>query len=567
MHFQYTPFIWPLVASAIVTFGLALYAFRHRDVRGAFPFALCMLLSSLWAASSILERSSIDLPTMLFWANVPFLSYTICPVLWLITVLLYIERDNWITPRNIALLLILPAVTQLIIWTGDPLSLIRQNVFLDTSGVFPTIGKTFGIWFWLILAYADLLNLISMLLMGWTLRRKSLLYRRQVMVLFIGLGLVILQNAAYICGIFPARYLDLTPVVIGISGLIIAWGIFSYQLFEIVPVARENIIENMPDGLIVLDSAGRIADINPAARNIFGQSPARLAGQDAMTFLNNSKVFTSSIHSFESIPAEISVNKDGCIYIYEISSSPLYNKRNKLTGQYVTFHDVTAQRETQAGLLEQQKALATSKERERLARDLHDNLGQVFGFINVQAQAVRHEMSDAGVNAGSVKLDRLIEVTQSAHNQMREYIKNSREPSASGNDFQSTLHNLAVQAQTQSGIKVQMDIPSDLPDRGITPAALQIILGITKEALNNIQKHAGVKSALVTINVNNTHVSTVISDNGKGFDIDRLEKQPLQGLGLNIMKERATEAGGQLWVESSPGKGTRVNLIIPLNAG
>ncbi len=565
MHFQYVPYIWPLLASALVTLGLAVYALCHRNVRGALPFGLCMLLAFLWAGSYALEKAGADLTTMLFWLKLPFISYAICPVLWLIMVFLFIERERWVNWRNILLLLILPAITLILVWSDYPFFLVQQNIYLDTSGAFPTLGKTFGPWFWVIFGYADLINIFSMVLMGWSLRRKSLLYRRQVLVLFIGLGLVILQNAAYLCGIYPARHLDLTPVMMGVSGLIIAWGIFRFQLFDIVPVARENIIENMADGLVVLDAQNRIVDVNLTAKTIFGNTSSQPIGQDARAFFKNCPAFTAVDCETEKLPGELVIEKDSRTKIYEVSCSPLYNRQRRRNGTSLIFHDVTEQRESQARLLEQQRSLVIAEERERLARDLHDNLGQVFGFINVQAQAIKRELPSTSINGASDKLGRLIEVTQSAHQQMREYIHSAKDIAAVEKDFVAALKYEVARVKKQTGLAIGLDISDDLPLIRLKPAAWNHILSVIKEALNNIQKHAGAKNVSVVIKAAGTEFSAVIADDGRGFDMARLEKRPLEGLGLSIMKERATEMGGQLRIDTAPGKGTQVILRVPLH--
>jgi PAS domain S-box-containing protein len=566
LNYQYVPYIWPLSASALVTLALAIYALWRRDVRGALPFGLCMLLASLWAASNALERAGIDLPTILFWSNIPFISYTVCPILWLIMVLLFVERDRWITTRNMLLLLILPAITLILLWTGDPFSLIRQNVSLDLSGSFPLLSRTFGPWFWLILGYADALNIVSLVLLGITLRRKSLLYRKQVIVLLIGLGLVVLQNAAYLAGIYPASYLDLTPVVMGISGLIIAWGIFSFRLFDIMPVARENIIENMTDGLVVLDAQNRIVDINQTAETIFGNTSRTSIGQDARVFFSNWPVINTSIDRLEKSPGDLVIEQDGRSRIYEVSCSQLYDRWRKYNGMYFIFHDVTGQRDSQARLLEQQKILAISNERERLARDLHDDLGQVFGFINVQAQAIKRELTGPGTESAANKLERLIEVTQSTHRKMRDYIRGVKNIIAAEKDFILAVKQEAELAEKRAGLTINLDISGDLPG-GLEPVVWNHILSIIKEALNNIQKHAAAGKVSVMVESTSGKIRVIIADDGIGFDLAKLENGPLEGLGLNIMKERAAEIGGQLIIDTSPGKGTRVTLTVPLPVG
>jgi len=73
MHFQYLSYFWFLLASTVITAALGLYAWRHRTVLGATPFAVLMFLAALWSFANGLEMAGTDLPTKLFWANVQYL--------------------------------------------------------------------------------------------------------------------------------------------------------------------------------------------------------------------------------------------------------------------------------------------------------------------------------------------------------------------------------------------------------------------------------------------------------------------------------------------------------------
>jgi hypothetical protein len=203
-----------------------------------------MLLASLWSAANSLEMAGTDLATKLFWANMQYFSYAFMPVTWLVLVLGFVERDLWLKHRRF-LLYVIPVLTVVLVWTNDLHGLIRQNVRLDAVGLFPVIAKEYGPWFWVFSVYSDILSVCSVLFCGLTLRRRSALYRRQALALLVGLSLVYLQHLLYISGLHPVSRFDLTPVFLGLSGLIISWGIFRYHLFDIVPVARENVIEHM----------------------------------------------------------------------------------------------------------------------------------------------------------------------------------------------------------------------------------------------------------------------------------------------------------------------------------
>ncbi|ATW28161.1 histidine kinase N-terminal 7TM domain-containing protein [Candidatus Formimonas warabiya] len=563
MYFQYVPFIWTLLASTLVILALAIYALQHKDVKGAVPFSICMFLTALWSGSYALELAGTDLFTKLFWTNVQCISYSFAPVLWLIMVFRFIERDHWVTRRNILLLLILPFLTVILAWTNNLHGLMWQNARLDINGPFPVVAKTFGPWFWVIAAYSYLLNILSESLLALSLRRKSALYREQSRALFIGLALLFIQNALYIFGIHPVPRYDLTPVVAGVSGLYIAWGIFRYRLFDIVPVARENIIENMDDGLIVLDARNRIADMNRTAKTIFGPPSIRAIGQKVEAFFKNQPAFAEISCGRETLPRELVIQNESDRKTFEVSYLSLQDRRGKHNGLTIIFHDVTERRLVQARLLGQERALAMSEERERLARDLHDNLGQIFGFINIQAQAIKHELASAGIGIASHKLERLVEVAKSAHQEMREYIQNVKITAAAEKNFVSAVKKEIEQYIKQTGIEVKLRISDEPVIEGLEPNIKLHMINIAKEALNNIRKHAEAKQVSIEVKVAGSEIFARIEDNGKGFDVMKYEKEPAHGFGLSIMKERAGEIGGDIRIDSNPGEGTRILLRVP----
>jgi signal transduction histidine kinase len=113
-----------------------------------------------------------------------------------------------------------------------------------------------------------------------------------------------------------------------------------------------------------------------------------------------------------------------------------------VSGRLAVIYEITEKKRAQQEFIKQQWKLATVEERERMARDLHDNLGQVLGFINLQAQGIRQELINAGIEKVSPKLDRLVAVTQTAHTEIREYIRNIRNSANMDKDFITALTDL-----------------------------------------------------------------------------------------------------------------------------
>ncbi|OIO94054.1 MAG: hypothetical protein AUK03_07290 [Anaerolineae bacterium CG2_30_64_16] len=470
MRFQYVPYLWLLLASTAIMAGLAIYAWRRRAVTGAHPFAILMSLAAAWALANGLEMAGADLPTKLFWANVQYLCYVTVPVAWLALALQISGRGEWLTRRNLALLAIEPIITVALAWTDPAHGLVRRDIHLDTAGPFPVIGKTFGPWFWVHAAYTYLLLALTLYLLVTALRRAPPLYRRQRLTLLIGAVLPLVWNLLYNLGLSPIPRHDIAPAVLSLSGLIVAWGLFRFHLFDIMPVARAQVVEGMEHGVIVLDDQDRVVDLNPAARRLLGRERADPAiGRPAADALESWPALVALIASpavtrteltlppAEAVPAPGRLSKPARADLYATAEparaglwaatkparaglptepapgrvisahiSPLRGSRGRYLGRAIVLNDITARKEAEVHLAQQQQALAVLEEREWLARELHDSLGQVLGYVNVQAQATQALLARDQVDLACGLLERLADVARAAQADVREFIAGVR---------------------------------------------------------------------------------------------------------------------------------------------
>ncbi len=166
-------------------------------------------------------------------------------------------------------------------------------------------------------------------------------YRRQVISLLIGGLTPWLANICFLFNLGPIPYLDLTPFAFTISGVAFMWGILKYQLLDIVPVAHDIMIQNMNDGVIVVDNQQRILDLNMAARELVGMDQAKIIGANAehlipwwpkLRLTNDMDDATLGIIEIHSA--------DHCRWLRP-TQSPLRCKDRPL-GHLVTLRDVTA---------------------------------------------------------------------------------------------------------------------------------------------------------------------------------------------------------------------------------
>lgn len=357
---------------------------------------------------------------------------------------------------------------------------------------------------------------------------------------------------------------DITPLFFGPAGLIVAWGIFHFRLFDVVPLAWATIIKTMEAGVLVLDLQDRVLDINPAFEKIVGYTASIASTRPVKEVCIKIPELASAFEERSVVYKEFTINTSGMPSVYEALISPLIDDRNIPIGKLVVIYDITKKKQEQQAYLRQQWKQAVTMEKERHARDLHDNLGQVLGFISFQAQGIKQELMNAGVEIVSQELDKLVGVAQSTNNEIREYIRNARNEKAVEEDFISSLKQYLLNFEEQSGVNATLNITFQFQWEEINPNVKINILNIIKEASNNVRKHAEARNINVSFSIVQEQICVTIEDDGKGFDTDRYDATTNTKFGLSIMRERALEMGAQLDIKSTPGKGSRIALYVPI---
>jgi len=284
MDWYFNPYALVLFLCALATVWVAMYAWRQRALVGAAP-ALTLLGITIWSLGYAIATGVHDLSGRIFWAKVQHVGIALTPVAMVAFVLHYIGCEKWLTRRNLILLAAVPFVGLLLTWTNEAHHLIWAETRLRIVGSLALLDISYGPYFWFYLAYNYLVLLFSAAIFLLAALRAPHLQRRQATILLIGTlcpGVALLINFT---GQSPLPGLDLAPLGYSLSGLVLAWGLFRYRLFDIAPVARNKVIENMIDSVIVLDTQRRIVDANPAMLQLIGRSAGEVIGRPVVDVL------------------------------------------------------------------------------------------------------------------------------------------------------------------------------------------------------------------------------------------------------------------------------------------
>lgn len=202
---------------------------------------------------------------------------------------------------------------------------------------------------------------------------------------------------------------------------------------------------------------------------------------------------------------------------------------------------------------------ATRIERERIARLLHDTLGQSLSYLRSILE--QFNMDDIYSRLSSIQhdLDRMRDISNDAYEQIRQTLR-SLQPQYEGN-LSDTLHTIASKTAERAGFELQYRVRGT--NRQMLPNDVQRkILLILREAINNIEQHARAKMVNLSLLWDETHLIVTLEDDGVGFKPDAISG--FGHFGIQIMKQRVNEIGGTMELTSTPGQGSKVILRCPL---
>jgi NarL family two-component system sensor histidine kinase LiaS len=202
-------------------------------------------------------------------------------------------------------------------------------------------------------------------------------------------------------------------------------------------------------------------------------------------------------------------------------------------------------------LLETRQELATMKERNRLARDLHDSVKQQVFAIGMQVGAAQ-ALVDQDSQASKAHLEEAGRLTRQAQQELSALIQELRPAMLEGKGLVPALREFSSNWSRQNNIPLDLLIPEEV---SLPSPVERTLFRFSQEALANIAKHSGASAVEFRLGVEGDECTLEIADNGCGFEPEEVEGK---GMGLHIMRERLEALNGSLTVESQPGKGTRL---------
>jgi PAS domain S-box-containing protein len=345
-----------------------------------------------------------------------------------------------------------------------------------------------------------------------------------------------------------------------------------------------EVIEMLAEGLVIIGADGRYELVNRAEEELLGTPRERMLGVrfDAAPFgraTADGAAFRIEDHPFERLRRGEApmrgyefqlVQPGGQARTVVANAAPLRDAAGNFDGVVATCVDITERKAAEARIAEYSARLAAlsrrvftvqEEERRAVARELHDELGQVLTAVRLNLQTLRRRSRDPELRPvfedGLALLETAIAEVRALSTRLRPTILDDL-------GLEAALRSHLERSRARAELELDTDIT--LPHKRLDPAVETACFRIVQEAMTNVVRHAGAHRLAVALRAVDGELVLSVRDDGHGFDPAAAAQRAARGesAGLSGMEERAQLAGGRLEIDAAPGRGTEVRAVFPL---
>ncbi|WP_322816727.1 histidine kinase N-terminal 7TM domain-containing protein [Chloroflexus sp.] len=583
----FTPYIFLPLAAVLLASGAMRLAWPYRQLSVVKVFLGMMFSIIWWSLWHALELSNASIAGKVLLSNIQYMSVVSVPLLWLLFALFYTDRAH-LLPRSVVYSLILLQSGFLIgAWTNGWHWLMWPTVELTytAGGLWVLTGPNGPLW------YASVLSAYAMVFAGTVLMinqaiRSQSFYRSQVISLVVGALLPWAASILFVTGLSPIPFVDLTPVAFALSGLAFTVAIQRYRAFDLLPAAREMIVDQMPDAIIVLDMHDRIIDLNPAAQAILSVT-IDVLGQPLTH--GAPRWLIEQVRDRYEGQFEVQHTGETGATTYDLRCTTLRNRDGRPMGRIFVLRDITLFKQAAQALQEAKEAAEAASQAKSaflstMSHELRTPLTAILGY----SEFLREDLSNRGLHTQTSDLDRIITAGRHLLTLISDILDYARleanavtihpEPvhmSTLIHEVVMTLQGLAKQGQNTITVTIEPDLPPVVAD----PVRLrQVLLNLVGNACKfteqgEIRVHC-YRSTIDEIQID-------VSDTGIGIAADQLQhlfKPFVQvdsgptrryggtGLGLAISQRLCQVMKGAISATSEPDRGSTFRVRLPITS-
>jgi len=562
MAWQFPVFLLVHTVVCLAMVGIAVAAYRNREIAGSVPLAGLAALVAVWVLGAIGHIARTDYAGQVVFGNITYLPIALVPVLLLYFTEAYTGHETVLTRYGPLPLLVVPVATQVVIWTNPSHGLFFASREVVANGSLVSMVVGWGPWFWVHGAYSYALVAVASYHLLRALVVSEDVYSMQAAAILVGVCSPWVSNALYLSGLLWVP-VDPTPIAFSVTVAAFVVAIYRHRLLQMVPVARElardELMDSLVEGVVVLDERGRIVDCNQPVLGIFGRGDVDPIGEQLGTVAPDLAAALDDLDGDGGpVRAEVALQPDGRLRYYDVRVTRLRRGGGVLSGRLVSLRDVTERRQREQRL-------------------------------NVLNRTLRHDLrNEANVVLGYAELGQQKHPDAEWLTAIQDHVSGMVDLSEKVRQIEQALDDEHVDTATVDAVEivddVVADITADRPDLDIAidlPAtapvqAVELLDAAVRNAVENAVEHNDNPDPLMEVSVavsrEGDTVSITVVDNGPGIHADEqavllrgreTQLDHVSGLGLWIINWIVTKSGGEIEIGENEPRGSVVTIRLP----
>ena len=460
-------------------------------------------------------------------------------------------------PAVLAFLAIVPIMTTVFSWSTN---LFHYDFSITYYHGWRIIDYSQGMWHQVNQLYLFTVSAIDMYMLVSSLNEsRRRLFTSTVMLIFVAITYYLIAFVSFFILSSHVKPINYLIYVWTFAGLIAMVALFRTRKSELIPVAIRTVIESASDIMLILNHRNIVVDFNRAATEELGLNGNEIIGRPVRDLLSGWGEFSHFIeeNNTGTIKQHIYCARGKRIYILTID--PLKDEISENIGRLLVLHDVTEietreeieRSAMQLRALSQRTIAAQEEERNRLGRELHDDFGHKFLTLSLNIETIKRKnlLPDHEINALS-NLVREISIS------MMSLYRGLKPTVIERLGLAAAIESQLREMKSHEGLAVKYKLGRIGKDDIPFDAALGVFR-IFQESMTNVIKHSEATEVEVNLEKSEDRLKLIVMDNGRGMV---LKSAAQGGIGLIGMRERTALLGGELIINSEPGRGTTVTL-------
>ncbi|MDP4094565.1 MAG: histidine kinase N-terminal 7TM domain-containing protein [Bacillota bacterium] len=584
-------YILILYISAAICLITSIFSFRRKPAFGALPLGI--LLASIATASffQAFVFSIHGLQGKLFAANLRYIGIEMIPVSFLALTYEHTKRQSFFKTKKLLPMLVVSFMFFLLLITNQYHFLFYRSVSIHGN----ILILENGMGFWLNIIYIYSCTAAGIIYLFKDLSNSTISAKRQTFVLILSTLIPFALSMIFNLNIIHAGNIDITPLAFSLTGLFGFLGLFKFRLFDVIPIAKGELFENLQDSVIILDNNNSILAINKQALSLFDRIFTGPSGD----YIGRSVFDVHSI--FENITLKLSVNGilkekvsicvDNEIKYFYLLKNPIYNNNGKLKGSLIVLKDIS---ELEIALYEaqssQKAAEAANQSKSRflagMSHEIRTPMNAIIGISDIlysTSMSVEEQKKNLKtlMNSASGLLSILNDVLdyskiEAGKLELEKTVIHLKEL------IEETVDIFAIHAQNKN-ISIETQSDKQLPEyvSGDPTRLKQILSNLISNSLKfTAEGQINISAEVFEIHDERCTVKFTVSDTGIGIPNEKISnlfesfkqldnsttrKYGGTGLGLTIVKNLVEMMEGNIRVESEIGAGSSFIFTIPFD--